>query len=479
MKPAPTLTDTIAAIATPPGPGGVGIVRVSGPDAPALLRRVFRPRNPRAAFAGHHLHLGDIIGPDGMTLDEALAVHMPAPRSYTGEDVVEFQCHASPLVLQELVERLCALGARPAEPGEFTKRAFLAGRLDLTQAEAVLDLVSARTRPAAELAAAQLRGGLAREVAAIREALIELSARLEVAIDFPDEDEDLLDREAAARLVEERVRRPVRRLMAAADSGRLFREGARLVLTGLPNAGKSSLLNALLGEDRALVTPIPGTTRDSIEESLNLDGIPVRLADTAGLRPDADAALDPVELLGADRARRLIDAADCLILLVDAHAGIGEAERRLRAALGDRPLLLALNKRDLLSEDEFARVLEQAEELAGGRPVLGISAKNGEGLEALRDALRRLIAPPDSRLGTAGTVAHQTTPLAPNRRHRGLLAQADAACGACLEALAGGAPVDLLSVDVRSILEPIAAISGHSGPDEVLDAVFSRFCIGK
>ena len=471
-----TSTDTIAAIATPPGPGGIGIVRVSGPQAPALLRRVFRPRNPQAAFSGHHLHLGDIITPEGRLLDVALAVHMPAPHSFTGEDVVEFQCHASPLVLQELVAMLCVLGARPAEPGEFTKRAFLAGRLDLTQAEAVLDLVSARTRTAAELAASQLRGTLAREIGAVREALIELLAHIEVAIDFPDEDEDLLDREAAGRLLEKRVLQPIRRLMAAAESGRLYREGARVVLTGLPNAGKSSLLNALLGEDRALVTAIPGTTRDSIEESLNLDGIPVLLADTAGLRPDEET-LDPVEALGAGRARRLIETADCLILLVDAHAGFSNATRRLYETLVGKPLILALNKRDLLNEDEFARILRQAEVLAPGRPVLGISAKNSEGLEALRHTLRRLIAPQDSCLGTAAP--HQTTPLAPNRRHRALLTRAEAACLACLDALAAGAPVDLLSVDVQAIMDPIGEISGHSSPDEVLDAVFSRFCIGK
>ncbi len=462
-----TRTETIAAIATPPGTGGVGIVRVSGPEALPLLKKLFQPRRPLAAFASHRLYYGNIRARNGALLDEVLAVYMQAPHSYTQEDVVEFQCHASPLVLQELLEHLFTLGARPAEPGEFTKRAFLSGRIDLSQAEAVIDLLEARSTSGASLAAAQLQGTLAREIAEIRTALIELMAHLEVAIDFPDEDTDIFDRNLARKALEERVLKPVRMLIADAEHGRIYREGARLVIAGLPNAGKSSLLNALLREERALVTPVPGTTRDTIEEGMSLGGIPLQLIDTAGIRLEHD---DPVEALGVDRAKKMIESADCMLFLVDAHAGFTEADRELHASIRHKRHLLVLNKRDLITaaqEQELRRQLAAAE-----KPVVSISARSGEGMEDLQQAIVQMIAPNRDMLG-------ETARFAPNRRHRSLLTQALSACAACLDSLNCGAPLDLISVDVQTVLDCIGGISGHSSPEEVLDTVFSRFCIGK
>ena len=465
--------DTIAAIATPPGTGGIGIVRVSGPEALPLLRQVFQPCPARSAFVSRHLYYGHIRARTGALLDEVLAVYMPGPHSYTAEDVVELQCHAAPVVLQELLEHLFLLGARPAEPGEFTKRAFLAGRIDLSQAEAVMDLLEARTQTGAGLAAAQLQGALAREIAAIRATLVTLMAQLEVAIDFPDEDAELLNREEAAALLQAQVLKPVQALIRDAEKGRLYREGARLAIAGLPNAGKSSLLNALLREERALVTPVPGTTRDSIEEWIHLEGIPIQLVDTAGIRLTCD---DPVERLGVERARKMIASADLVLFLVDAQAGFTEATQALFADLAAagsaKRLLLALNKRDLIPEQQEQVLCAQARELASGCPVLSLSVKRGEGLEDLQKAVLALLAPQDATLG-------KTARFAPNRRHRTLLVQAEAACASCLDSLQSGAPVDLLSVDVQAILELIGEISGESSPDEVLDAVFSQFCIGK
>lgn len=460
-------TDTIAAIATPPGPGGVGIVRVSGPEALFVLRRVFRPRRSICEFKSHHLYYGHILGPDDTPLDEALAVFMRGPKSYTGEDVAEFQCHAAPVVLQELLEHLFTLGARPAEPGEFTKRAYLAGRIDLTRAEAVIELIEAQTGAGARLAAAGLGGALSGEIAAIREAVVELLARLEVAIDFPEDDVDIFDREEAARTLRERVLEPVEGLIAGADQGRLFREGARLVIAGLPNAGKSSLLNALLQEDRALVTPHPGTTRDSIEEAIDLFGIPLRLVDTAGIRDSGD---DPVEALGVARAREMIETADGVLYLVDAQAGFTAADRDLLEHIACPRQILALNKRDLIRPEREAALREKLAET--GRPVAAISARTGDGLDELRREIARLVAPEREQLA-------DTARVAPNRRHRALLVQTRAACEACLESLAAKAPLDLLAVDAQSILAPLADIDGTDSPDEVLDAVFSRFCIGK
>lgn len=464
--------DTIAAIATPPGSGGIGVVRVSGPEALHLLQQVFQPRRAVSAFVSHHLYYGHIRAQNGSLLDEVLAVYMQAPHSYTCEDVVELQCHAAPVVLQELLARLATLGARPAEPGEFTKRAFLAGRIDLSQAEALIDLLTARTAAGAELAAAQLHGALAAAIGGIRQSLIELLAHIEVAIDFPDEDAELVDRKEAARRLRAEVLAPVQALIADAGYARLYREGARLVIAGLPNAGKSSLLNALLREERALVTAVPGTTRDSIEEGMNLGGIPVQVIDTAGIRPAA-ACSDAVEVLGVERARQMLLSADALLLLIDAEAGLTPALRALYAELADRAqILLVLNKRDLLQAAEEQHLCAAAAAMAPGRPLVSISAKNGEGLQELQDALLALIAPAADSFGRSAR-------LAPNRRHHAVLMRVEAACTQCLAALEAGAPVDLLSVDMQSILETIGEISGETSPDEVLDAVFSRFCIGK
>lgn len=462
-----TTTDTIAAIATPPGAGGVGIVRVSGPEALPLLKQLFVPQRPHSSFTSHRLYYGGIHARSGVLLDEVLAVYMRAPHTYTREDVVEFQCHASPLVLQELLEHLFTLGARPAEPGEFTKRAFLSGRIDLSQAEAVIDLLEARSATGAGLAAAQLQGMLAREISVIREALIELMARLEVAIDFPEEDADIFDRHEAACLMQERVMTPIRMLIGDADHGRIFREGARLVIAGLPNAGKSSLLNALLREDRALVTPVAGTTRDTIEEGMTLHGIPLQVVDTAGIRVDH---ADQVEALGVDRAHRMIDTADCVLFLVDAQAGFTETDRQLYTSLAHKHRLLVLNKRDLITKEQEQHLRALLVEIQ--EPVVSISARSGDGMEELHKVILSAIAPEKGFLA-------ETARFAPNRRHRSLLTQAEAACTCCLDSLAAGAPLDLLSVDVQTVLDSIGEISGHTASDEVLDAVFSRFCIGK
>ncbi|NQS71447.1 MAG: tRNA uridine-5-carboxymethylaminomethyl(34) synthesis GTPase MnmE [Desulfobulbaceae bacterium] len=460
-------TDTIAAIATPPGAGGVGIVRVSGVDALPLLKQLFVPHRPQPSFASHRLYYGNILARDGTLLDEVLAVYMQAPYSYTREDVVEFQCHASPLVLQELLEHLFTLGARPAEPGEFTKRAFLSGRIDLSQAEAVIDLLEARTTTGAGLAASQLQGALAQAVSTIRDTLVELMAQLEVAIDFPDEDADILDREEAVLILQQRVMAPIKALIADADQGRLYREGMRLVIAGLPNAGKSSLLNALLKEERALVTPHPGTTRDTIEEGMALNGIPVQLIDTAGIHLDQG---DPVEALGMERARKMIAEADCILFLIDGQAGFTEDVRQLHASIASKRHVLVLNKRDLITEE---RERELRTLLPAAQPVVSISARKGEGMEALQTAILGIIAPNHDGL------QREHARLAPNRRHRSLLTRALDACTACLATLQAGAPLDLLSVDVQTVLDCIGEISGHATSEEILDAVFSRFCIGK
>jgi tRNA modification GTPase len=457
-------TDTIAAIATAPGAGGIGVVRISGPDALALMRKIFVPLKPRAHFASHKLYYGTVRNRDGRILDEALAVYMQSPHTYTREDVVELHCHGSFVVLQEVLRTVFECGGRPAANGEFTKRAFLAGRIDLTRAEAVVDLLQAQTEKSAELAVNQLRGELSSVCEQIRNELVAILALLEVAIDFPDDDIEIFNAAQASAQLRSAVLAPLERLIALAEQGRMVREGVQVVIAGRPNVGKSSLLNALLQEERALVTPVPGTTRDTIEERIAVRGIPVRLVDTAGIR----AHQDPVEALGIERARQKLEDADLALFVVDGSAALSEADRALYRTIAGKPHLVVLNKRDLAPAAQIEFLLG---EFAGQRVVV-VSAQRQQGLDALQDAIYQMI------VGDKGELC-ETMTCAPNARHRSILHNALTACRNFEQAMHAGAPVDLLAVEVQTVLDHLGDITGLTTQDEVLDAVFSQFCIGK
>lgn len=458
------LTDTIAAIATPPGKGGIGVIRISGSLAPAILNKIFLPRRPLTRFSSHKLYYGSIVASSGDILDEALAVHMHAPHTYTREDVVELQCHGSYVGLQNILQAVLQLGARPADPGEFTKRAFLAGRIDLTQAEAVLDLLEAQTGKGAQLAAHQLQGDLRFLLEGIRQELIAILAQLEVAIDFPDDEVEIVNTTAILRQMDQMVLAPLTQLLRLAEQGKIFREGIKVVLAGLPNVGKSSLLNALLQEERALVTPVPGTTRDTIEESITLRGIPIHLIDTAGIRPH----LDPVEAMGIDRARQKFNQADVVFFLIDAASGFRAEDRELYETIKDRSHLIILNKCDIANHGQQ---LELAQSF-GRQPVVMISAKDRSGLDALQDTLYQLV------VGEAHALSEQMA-CAPNVRHHVILTKVLAALQRFQEALAAGAAIDLLAVELQGALDDLGEITGLTTAEDVLDAVFSKFCIGK
>jgi tRNA modification GTPase len=430
--------DTIAAIATAAG-GGVGIIRLSGPDAISLAARLFR-----AAADDWHRHprlmaFGRFVGPGGEVLDEGLAVAFHAPGSYTGEDVVELHLHGGTLHLARCLEVILSLGARLADPGEFTRRAFLNGKIDLTRAEAVADLVAAKTDLALRQARAHLRGALHERVMALRERLLDLRAGLEVNLDFPDEDVPLVDPGDLA-LRAEALGRDCAALADTWRRGRLLRDGARVVLAGSPNAGKSSLFNALLAYDRAIVTPIPGTTRDTLEETLDVLGIPVVLVDTAGLR----ATSDVVEALGVSRTESAIAAADLVLRLVPP----GESA----PAPKDNELVV-YSKCDLRPAPEGA---------------LGISATLGEGLAALNEAIAQ-------RLGQAegdGLVIVR-------ERQRQLLEAAAEGARRASRALLAGLPAELPAVDLQDAMDALHALVGRTTIEDVLDRLFSTFCIGK
>lgn len=456
------LDDTIAAVATPPGEGGIGVVRVSGPAALAILGRVFVParawgrRGPRS----HLLRYGRLIDPDtGEALDEAMAVFMQAPRTYTRQDVVELSCHGGAVPLQGALEAVLRCGARLAGPGEFTLRAFANGRLDLAQAEAVLDVIRARTDAGLRLALDQLGGSLSAEVMAARRELLDVLAYLTALIDFAEE--DIPAQDVAGPLARSRERVAV--LLAGADAGLLVRQGLRAALVGLPNAGKSSLLNALLRHNRAIVTDIPGTTRDTLEETLNLRGIPLVLVDTAGIRA---GTTDPVERLGIERSERALASADLVLFVVDASRPLEPANREIAERITGRRTILVAHKRDLPRQVAAA---ELAELVPGARGV-ATSAVEPDGIAGLESAIWEL--------AHAGLPASDA-PLVTNPRHKSALARALAGLDHARATLDAGLPADFVTIDVRAALDALGEITGERVGDDLLDAIFSRFCIGK
>jgi tRNA modification GTPase len=460
--------DTIAARATAPGAGAVAVIRVSGPAARAVLERIFRPS--RAALgppAARRLVHGCILGRDGRIVDEVLAACMPGPQSYTGEDCVEIQGHGGPAVTRAVLEEVLAAGARLAAPGEFTKRAFLNGKLDLAQAEAVADLVSAPGRGAARLALDTLRGHLGALVASLRSRLTDLRAQICLAVDFPEDEAEFVGPEAFGREVAAVLDEIVKLLGDFKRAGPI-REGALAVLAGPVNAGKSSLLNALVGRDRAIVSAVAGTTRDYLEEGVDLDGLAVRLVDTAGLR----AGAGEIECLGMDRSLALMDDADLVVLVLDqaADAGPRDEAHILEAAArrGPERTLVAANKADLAP----GRTGPVAALRHLGFETVSVSAKTGAGLEELAAAMRaRILAGQGGELPPDAAV--------PNLRQAGALEAAGRELSVLLEDAAAGLPPDCLGVRLETACASLAEITGEITPEGVLEAVFSRFCLGK
>jgi tRNA modification GTPase len=460
-----TASDTITAVATPPGRGGVGIVRLSGPESRVIATRLFV--SPRPDFSGlmpYRLHHGTLRAPSGRVLDEGMAAFMPGPGSYTGEDTVELYCHGSPAVLRAVLEASYSYGARPAGPGEFTKRAFLNGRLDLSQAEAVAELIAARGDAQADLALDRLSGGMGQAARELGQALNDLRAGVCLAVDFPDEEVECLPKSAFAAGIDAVIHR-IDALLVAGRRARPFRVGARVALFGQVNAGKSSLFNALLGTDRALVADLPGTTRDYIEESLDLDGLPVRLTDTAGLRRTPDA----VEQAGKERGLRLAEKADLGLYVVDGtipYAPDRETEELL-ATLTPSRVLAVVAKADLppatpSPTDALAK---------RGLEMVAISSRTGYGLTGLMAAIR-------ARLTRDAGSAEPDTP-APSDREAASLAAARKELTALLDDIRADLPYDLLGVRLETAGALLADITGETTPDDVLNAVFDKFCIGK
>ena len=452
--------DTIAAIATARAPSAIGILRLTGPETVSVLDRVFRPKGrPMSARSDRVMVLGDVLDKSGRSVDSGLAVLFRGPNSYTGEDCAEIHCHGSPVVLQEVLLSLFAAGARQAKGGEFTQRAFLNGRMDLIQAESVVDLIDAETAEAARHAVAQLSGALSRGVEEIYDALMDITSRFYAVVDYPDEDIEDLQRETMVATLAS-AEGKLKDLLATFDRGRILKQGLPAVILGKPNAGKSSLLNALLGYDRAIVTDVAGTTRDTVEEKVPLGRVLLRLCDTAGIRRSDDV----VEQLGVERSRRAAQNAQLALLVIDASRPLsGEDEEAMALAESVPQVVVALNKTDLpCAVDEAALRSRFAR-------VVSVCAKTGEGLAQLTETIEALYPLGDVPRGE----------LLTNARQADAVGRALQSVSAAREALDLGMTPDVVLTDAEAALEALGELNGKSIREDLVATIFSRFCVGK
>jgi tRNA modification GTPase len=467
------LDETIAAIATPTGEGGIGVVRISGRTALIVAGEIFRPASgiPVAGLPTHTAHYGFAL--DSVSeehIDDGVLVVFRNPRSYTGEDTVEISCHGGTVVMRRLLESALRAGARLAEPGEFTKWAFLNGRIDLAQAEAVLDIIRARTDEALRVARRQFNGVLSTRIRMLREELIGIMARIESSIDFPDDVAEM-EPEKLVELIRDATTH-LAGLLETSERGRVYREGISAAITGRPNVGKSSLMNALLRDSRAIVTPIPGTTRDTIEESLSIQGIPITTIDTAGLRETEDQ----VEKIGVDRARKVIDEADLVLMVIDAQDGFTLEDEKLLSDLIGRKMIVVVNKTDLVTEsdaDALAGTVNQWLMDKGSETpqVVVTAAPSNAGIEALENAVAQTVL--------VGGISSVDGAIVSNVRHRNALERAHTALAQALFTARSGMAADFIAIDLRTAIDSIGLVTGETVSDDVIDRIFSDFCIGK
>lgn len=457
--------DTIAAIATARGEASVGVVRLSGPDARLIGMRIFKAPSGKAI---------ELTGPRGIVygnvhdaltgelVDEALLLWMPGPRSYTAEDVVELQVHGGSQVIDTVLMTCLRAGARLAEPGEFTKRAFLNGRVDLSQAEAVIDLIRAKTDLARKSALSQVKGHLRNRVESLRKRILRVQAHVEVTLDYPEHDDEeatssLIAREGRAWLAD------IEELIHTAEVGKILRDGVYTAIVGRPNVGKSSLLNALLRRERAIVTDIPGTTRDVLEEYVNLRGIPFRIADTAGIRE----TLDVVEKIGVERSRETVAAAEVLVLVLNGHEPLTPDDVKLLKETEGLPRLIVLNKADL----GFVVEIEELQKLAGESPIVPVSAKAMDGLSVLEEALEKMVLGQD--------ISNAEASFMTNARQQGLLEEAETDLKTAIEAAQSRVTLDIIAVQLQAVYAALGRIIGEEVGEDLLDEIFSQFCLGK
>jgi tRNA modification GTPase trmE len=457
------MEDTIAAIATAPGEGGIGVVRISGEKSKEIIEKIFLKKNSEKDLVPRMMHYGFVRNNfSGELIDEVMAVYFKAPYSYTAEDVVEIQCHGSMVSLRKILSLVLKNGARIAESGEFTKRAFLNGRLDLSQAEAVIDLIRAKSDKSFDVALNQLEGNFSKEIRKIRAELMNSLVNITVNIDYPDEDiEQLTFENLVSDLTSVRVK--VEKMLQTSNTGRIMSEGLKISIIGKPNVGKSSLMNALLKETRAIVTSVPGTTRDTIEEMLTIRGIPVKLTDTAGIRHTEDI----IEKIGIEKSKEAFNNADLIIFMADRSRVLDEEDFSILSHIGEKKAIVILNKTDLpkaFDETEIEKLLPKA-------CIIEASVANGEGIEELENVVENLVY--------GGEVKQSDSMMVTNVRHKNLLEEADSSLADAIEMAKACQPLELLEIDASRAYECLGAIIGEAVEEDIINEVFARFCLGK
>lgn len=455
--------DTIAALSTPYGTGGIGVIRVSGESAFDISAKLFNSSKAMEDIPSHTVSHGKITDPETKEMvDEVLLLKMKKPNTFTREDVVEIHCHGGIVVINRVMELLFKYGARPAEAGEFTKRAFLNGRIDLSQAEAIIDLINSKTVESSRAAVSHLEGRLSNKLKLLREDLVELLAHIEVTVDYPEHDIEEITGEKVYEGLKQ-IRAELVDLAKTFDRGKLLREGINIVIAGKPNVGKSSLLNQLAGSSRAIVTDIPGTTRDIIEEYVNIKGIPAKITDTAGIRNTRDV----VEKIGVDKAYRAIEAADLIVMVIAADTGILKEDEEILQSIGGRKSLILINKTDLTDRAG----IDEIKGRLSADIVLEASVINDEGIEGLEDKI--------SELFFKGDISKNEEVLLTNARHKNLVDRSIHAIDQALSSFDMGMPLDMVTIDIKNSAEYIGQITGESIDEAVMHNIFSRFCIGK
>jgi tRNA modification GTPase len=452
--------ETIAAIATFPGNAGINIIRISGDNALSIAEKIFINKNKESKLKPRYLHYGHIVDGEGKIIDEVLISYMKAPNTYTREDVVEINCHGGVISAKKILEAVLNHGCRPAERGEFTKRAFLNGRIDLTQAEAVIDIINSKTDSSHEISMNHLEGRLSREINEIIENIMQLLANIEVNIDFPEYDEDEVTISKVKEFSENIINK-VDRLIKTADTGKIFKEGIKTVILGKPNVGKSSLMNFLLNENRAIVTEVPGTTRDTIEEYVNIKGVPLRIIDTAGIR-ETD---DKVERIGVEKALQKVDEADLVIMVFDSSRELDDEDLKILDYIKNKKVIYIKNKLDLESKLDLSKLDNIDKE------AISISVLKNQGLDEIIDRI--------SKMFFEGSINVTDELIINNVRHKNLLVKAKQSLEEVLNSINQHMTIDFIEIDLKQAMENLGLIVGKSVSDDLMDKIFNEFCIGK
>ncbi len=457
------IDDTIAAIATAPGEGGIGIIRISGEKSLQVAQSIFKSKSGKMIkdYNARTLIYGTVVDNEKV-IDEVLVAYMKGPNSYTAEDVIEINCHGGFISVKKILELILSKGVRLAEAGEFTKRAFLNGRIDLSQAEAIIDVIKSKTDMAHEVAQSQLEGSLAKKIKDLRMNVTKVLAHLEVSIDFAEEDvEEITYQTLEEKAIE--LRNEIKKLYDTAESGKILRDGLKTVIVGKPNVGKSSLLNSILGENRAIVTDIAGTTRDVIEEFVNIKGIPLKIVDTAGIRETEDV----VEKIGVEKSRESFSTADLVIMVLDASRKLSEEDMEILESLKNKKTIVLLNKMDLEPQIE----LEKIEEFVNSEDIIKISALKHQGIEELQDKIEAMVY--------HGSVKNSSNLMITNSRHKDALFKAYESINDAISAIEQRMPYDFIEVDFKNIWDYLGYINGDTVREDLLDTIFANFCIGK